>query len=366
MFSSHTKFLMVFVAVLLGAAYPTTAFAAEKMPDIPFFEKWSGSPHADAKAEAFRHWDDDGEVPKACAKCHSSDGFRDFVGADGSPEGVVDKGAPITSVITCITCHNEATMVLDTVTFPSGLTIAHNGGSSRCMVCHQGRQAGANVDALAAGLPPDGVSDKLKFLNVHYRAAAATLWGSKAKIGYEYAGIDYQGRTDHWKNLNECVECHDPHSLDVRVEQCARCHETVTDVKSLSSIRWSKPDFDGDGDKREGIAGEIATLHETLMAVMQAYAKKVSKPIVYDAHAYPYFFYDTNANGTVDKGEAVFPNQYKSWTPRLLKAAYNYQFVAKDTGAYAHNPRYVMQLLFDSISDVSATTMTDMTGLVRP
>ncbi len=366
MLNATSKFLMVFAFALISITYPTSAISAEGTPEIPFLEKWTGSPHADAKAESFRHWDKDGEVPKACAKCHSSDGFRDFIGADGSAEGVVDKAAPITSVITCTTCHNDATMALDSVTFPSGLTIANGGRSSRCMACHQGRQSGADVDAAVAGLALDSVSGKLKFLNVHYRAAAATLWGSKAKIGYEYAGIDYQGRTDHWQNLNECVECHDPHGLEVKVEVCVRCHETVTDAKSLKSIRWSKPDFDGDGNKREGVSGEVSTLHEKLMSTMQVYAKKVSKPIAYESHTYPYFFNDTNVNGKADKEEAVFKNQYKSWTPRLLKAAYNYQFVAKDTGAYAHNPRYVIQLLFDSMADLSSTTMTDMSGMVRP
>ncbi len=64
------------------------------------------------------------------------------------------------------------------------------------------------------------------------------------------------------------------------------------------------------------------------------YATEVSTDaIVYDAAAYPYFFYDKNANGTVDEGETGF----KGWTGRLLKAAYNYQFSIKDPGAYAHN-----------------------------
>ena len=366
MFGLFPKLATTLIVAVLATAFATTANAAESAPEIPFLDQWAGSPHANAKSESFRHWDKDGKVPKACAKCHSSDGFRDFIGADGSAQGVVDKAAPITSVITCTTCHNDTTMALDFVTFPSGITVENVGRSARCMACHQGRQSGAGVDAAVAGMSSDAVSDKLKFLNVHYRAAAATLWGGKAKIGYEYAGIDYQGRTDHWKNLNECVECHNPHALEVKVETCVRCHREVSDIRSLRAIRWSKPDYDGDGNKREGISGEISTLHEKLLATMQAYAKKVSKPIAYEAHTYPYFFYDTNTNGKADKAEAVFKNQYKSWTPRLLKAAYNYQFVAKDMGAYAHNPRYVMQLLFDSMADLSSTARTDMTGMVRP
>jgi uncharacterized protein with von Willebrand factor type A (vWA) domain len=79
------------------------------------------------------------------------------------------------------------------------------------------------------------------------------------------------------------------------------------------------------------------------------------KPVAYDAHAYPYFFNDLNGDGTWQiADEAKFPNSYKSWTPRLLRAAYNYQFLAKEPGAYAHNPRYAMQLAYDSLEDLSS------------
>lgn len=59
-------------------------------------------------------------------------------------------------------------------------------------------------------------------------------------------------------------------------------------------------------------------------------------------------------------------NRYQSWTPRLLKAAYNYQFVAKDTGAYSHNPHYAIQLLQDSMTDLGKVVGIDVSGLIRP
>jgi hypothetical protein len=61
---------------------------------------------------------------------------------------------------------------------------------------------------------------------------------------------------------------------------------------------------------------------------------------------------------TDDKG----PIGYTAWTPRLLKAAYNYQYSVKDPGAFAHNPKYVIQFLYDSIKDVGG----DVGGLTRP
>jgi len=36
----------------------------------------------------------------------------------------------------------------------------------------------------------------------------------------------------------------------------------------------------------------------------------------------------------------------------LLRAAYNYQYAMKDPGAFAHNGKYVIQALYDSLEDL--------------
>jgi hypothetical protein len=129
----------------------------------------------------------------------------------------------------------------------------------------------------------------------------------------------------------------------------------------------STVDYDGDGNASEGIAQEVEHLRQRLLAAIAAYAKTVAgKPIVYDLDAYPYFFIDTNGNGVADKEETQFPNRYNAWTPRMLKAAYNYQFVTKDPGAFAHNPIYTLQILHDSISDLGAKVSVDLARAKRP
>jgi hypothetical protein len=111
---------------------------------------------------------------------------------------------------------------------------------------------------------------------------------------------------------------------------------------------------------------EIEALHDTLYEAMQLYAAEVvESPIIY-ADSFPYFFADTNGNGEPDDDEVAFPNSYKSWTPRLLRVAYNYQFVKKDHGAYTHNADYVLQLLYDSIADLSEQVEIEMEGMIRP
>ena len=99
------------------AGYPIWSSPTDR-PDPLLREAWTMSAHADATALAFNNWNPDGEVPTCCARCHSSEGFVDYIGGDGSAAGVVDKPAPTKSVIRCVTCHNPAADALSSVTFP--------------------------------------------------------------------------------------------------------------------------------------------------------------------------------------------------------------------------------------------------------
>jgi hypothetical protein len=346
------------------AAMTLAAPAAAQSHD-EIMQAWLASPHADATSEAFTHWNEEGAVEVECATCHSGEGYLDWVGADGSAPGVVDAPAPIESVIGCEVCHAEATEALETVTFPSGEELGTDLGSSLvCAVCHQGRQSTDSVDEAVAELDADTTSEELAFLNIHYAASAATLYGSEARGGYQYEGQDYAGRFEHVGSFDTCNECHNPHTLEVAFEPCASCHE---DADEFAAIRATEADVDGDGDTTEGIASAIDTLHGRLLTAIQTYAEEVAgTPIVYESHSYPYYFVDTDGDGTASEEEAAYPNRYQSWTPRLLRAAYNYQYAAKDPGGYAHNAHYVIQLLYDSLTDLSTQVEVETAGLVRP
>lgn len=358
-------FLTALISVFaVSFSFASPAVAQDLSELTAATEAWLASPHADRTSESFRHWDEEGEVPVRCAACHSGPGTLDYLGADGSAVGIVDHPAVTGAPIDCATCHNAAASVLQSVEFPSGETVAELGSSTVCAVCHQGRASGDDVDASIGDLDGEIVSGDLGFLNVHYRAAAATLMGSSVRGGYQYEGKIYVGKFAHVENLNVCADCHNPHSLEIEIDNCSTCHAGIA---GLTDIRIGPTDADGDGDTNEGVAGEIATLQDVLDQAIRSYASDISgAPIVYSSTAYPYFFVDTNGDGQVQPEESVFPNRYQSWTPRLLRAAYNYQFAAKDPGAYAHNPRYALQLLYDSIEDLASQTGTDMSGFVRP
>jgi hypothetical protein len=359
----HARTVLSLVS-LMFIAVPTSQ-AQDSSPLTGIVEGWMASPHGDRKSEAFVHWNEDGAVPEDCATCHSGPGMLDFLGADGSMAGKIDAPAPIGSPVDCVTCHNQAAHDLQQITFPSGEIMTEASPSAICMVCHQGRASSDSVNAAIAGAEDDTVNGDLGFINVHYAASAATMFGGTVRGGYQYEGKTYAERFAHVPDFNTCTTCHNPHTTKVvAVDQCVACHKGAETVRA---IRTTPADIDGDGDVTEGISAEISTLHEKLGEAIRHYASEVTgKPVAYDAHAYPYFFNDLNGDGMADSDEAKFPNRYNSWTPRLLRAAYNYQFLAKEPGAYSHNPRYAIQLAYDSLENLSSKAAVDMAGMSRP
>lgn len=372
--------LMLFIVATgqAQAAMPAQEGPAEIDPAtlvIPFLDEWLGSPHADVTAEAFRHWDeeDPAEIPTNCAKCHSTPGYMDHLGADGSEAGVVDNAAALGSVVECQACHNDVTLTKTSVVMPSGLELTNLGDDARCIECHQGRQSTTSVNAAieeAAAETDDTVSEDLGFLNIHYYAAAATKYGTLAKGGYEYEGLLYDGNFAHVEGYDSCSGCHNPHSLEVKIEECATCHEGVAAVEDIRAIRMagSTKDYNGNGDVEEGMYAELQGLQETLFATIQAYAAEVAgTPVVYEPASHPYFFIDTNADGIADADEVNGDNRFASWTPRLVRAAYNYQTAAKDGGNYVHGGKYIVQLMYDSIADLNSALAApvEMTAMNR-
>ena len=232
-----------------------------------------------------------------------------------------------------------------------------------CIECHQGREFTVTVNNYLAGKPLDTADPKISFKNVHYFAAGATLFGDAAKGAYQYDNQKYVGQnTVH--PLNKCTDCHDVHQLTVKVDACKGCHTNVTGVDDLDKIRATTDttDWNGNGDVTEGIFAEIDTFRQALYTAIQAAAEKNGTPITYDAATYPYFFVDADKDGKPDvdaKGAVI---GYNAWTPRLLKAAYNYQYSIKDPGAFAHNPMYVLQFLYDSTKDLGG----DVSKFKRP
>ncbi|WP_209427557.1 polyheme membrane-associated cytochrome C [Pararhodobacter sp. SW119] len=356
--------LRLALALALGLMPAPAALAEELTGLTELVERWLASPHGDYGSLSFTYWNEEGEVPVACAHCHSEPSFVAWLGADGSAPGVVEHPGAINSPIGCASCHTSAAHALDAVSFPSGVEVAGLGANAVCSVCHQGRQSTDQVLQAVEGIDPDAVSGDLSFLNIHYGVAAAVMHGSDVRGGFQYPGRDYAGRFRHVPGADTCVACHDPHSTQVEVDGCLSCHRGVEDIRA---IRTRHTDFDGDGDIAGGIHAEVMGLQGQLYDAIRVYAAEVAgAPIVYFPGRFPYYFNDPAGAGEIAAEDAIFPNRYQNWTPRLLQAAYNYQVAKKDPGGYVHNPAYLLQLLHDSLESLSEQVEIDMGRLRRP
>jgi len=371
--------LALIAAVLVGWVVWSSSQAKATPVDANVIgQQWWGSAHADIEGEAFSHWNgeeaEEGEapvVPPTCAKCHSTSGFVDFIGGDESEAGKVDKPAPIMQGVQCTACHNGSSAAYTDVTFPSGAVIKADGDSA-CVTCHSGMTAGLDVDknklVVAAGTGADDTPlEKSSLMDPHYFHTAAVHYGADGESGYEYAGKTYAGTFVHDEKVNECIECHDPHTLRIvkatnsEDSVCSTCH---SNVKSDADYRMvpGKVDYDGDGQV-EPVAAEIEGFEARLKEAITKYsAEKLGKALAFNFDAYPYGYVDTNVDGKIDGDEGVFANSYNTYSPRLLRAGFNLLFSHKEPGAYVHNAKYVLQLMYDSIEDLGS----DLTGLTRP
>lgn len=336
-----TLFLFFILSIVLAAC------SRMKSDDKMIEDRWSQSAHNDATSKSFTHWnnEDPPEIPVQCAKCHSTIGYLDFLGANGSSPGQVDQPAPTGTTVECEVCHDPIATTRNFTVMPSGNRINRLGQESNCMECHQGRASSHQVAEAVFGLPEDTVNLDLKLPNIHNNPAGATFYGNIAQGGGEYPSQIYMGKFYH--GFDTCITCHDPHTLEVNTENCSACHFGATNLEGVRNIRLSKIDYDGDGNIAEGLSGEIETLQEKLLTLMRLYAATTEGAdlIAYEGHF-------TNENG----------EDYVTWTPRLLQAAYNFEYAVKDPGSYSHNPKYILQLLYDSIADLGGDTR----GLTRP
>ncbi len=359
---------LAFAAVLVVAGVSTYPVAAQEdapaqpaTDELPFFDRWLSSAHADLTSPAFSYWNNlqPPLIPKGCAKCHSRTGFEDFLGIDGSKPGQVDQPHGTGTVVDCAACHNEGFTDKTSVLMPSGIVMQAAADEKRCMECHQGRQSGVGIDAMIAqsAVSLDAVSDALDFTRTHNDPGISIKYGTAVKAGYEYEGRDYDAEFTHVEGYHICTDCHDSFSLKVKVDTCRQCHLEMATTDDLAKIRTvgASADFNGNGDVTEGIAAEISALQDALLRNIQTYARQISKrSIGYSFDNYPYFFIDVDQSGRLETDEIRFENRYNAWTPRLLRAAYNYESSMRDRGAYAHNAKYVIQLLYDSISSLNA------------
>jgi hypothetical protein len=270
---------------------------------------------------------------------------------------------------------------LEPVTFPSGDTQTFMNAGNMCMTCHQGRESGASVDAAMPNTVVQSPTDynSFDFVNRHYYAAAAILFGTDVNAAYEYMSKTYLGQNTfpgHGASLSDCLACHargiEDHTFEVEIDDCSGCHQGITDFEELG-LPFGNPNVDWDGDGSAGsFQDEIDGMQFTLLVAIQDYARfgtpglPQPSPVAYTPDSYPYWFSDTNDNGVVDPGvEDDFSNRYRDFDTDLLRAAFNYH-ASQDPCSDIHNYKYTLQTLYDSIDKLDDDMLNGTAPGMRP
>ena len=302
-----------------------------------------------------------------CQRCHTATGIANFLTNPATYNAANNNfshlsgwttltGSPQNELLYCWGCHSDsqsgALRNLGAITEVYAAATAGNaagtatvaypnvGKSNVCMACHVGREIGQNV---ANDNDADGIRG---FINSHYLAAGATIFNES---GYEYAGQSYAnlgyhknvGMNDAYNTGTEgpCVTCHmtsaEGHSFEVSAASttCVNCHGNLT------------------------AAALEASEHEFHLALDELNKALIAKGIEFKP-AHPYF-YQTGTAVAFDNWAGVYG--LSKWKD-VMGAAFNYNLLEHDPGAYAHNRQYALKLIKDSI-DFLADGAVDGNGV---
>ncbi|HWU27016.1 MAG TPA: hypothetical protein VN154_11505, partial [Rhizomicrobium sp.] len=183
----HRKVIALTIAAAAAILFTRApALGDEKIEKGVVLDFWKG--HFDRNAGAFHEWDKEKEIPAVCARCHGAQSLPEYLAT-----GKTGPAPHAKNGFACSDCHADMLTYerhkVANVSFASGLSVdTGNNDANLCMSCHQGRESTASVNKAIAGLPLDTPDPKLNFLHVHYFPAGATLYGTEAKVAYEYAG----------------------------------------------------------------------------------------------------------------------------------------------------------------------------------
>ena len=320
----------------------TTTSRGNEVLDVPGPANWGAVDHG---------------YGEGCLRCHTSMGFAEV--APGYGDAVQVPADESDGFITCNGCH-------DGVNYPTSedkrlrfysvslfdyqgqviRPVNNAGNSAACIYCHQGREDGSRMDDDAATYNAGNMAfymtspkgNPVTFRNMHYLAAGAVLYAEK---GYEYKDLDqYSG--EHFHALVGCTGCHMADEPDEEDLGGHTFHMATASTESTTFCKTCHPSnmtFQLPWGGGPTPADDISSMLTTLLGAIEAYDSPD------DA--------DTTANVKYQTWYPYFNlNSAQAWDPPLAKAAFNWQFIKKDPGAYAHNPSYALQLLWDSYEDL--------------
>jgi hypothetical protein len=309
---------------------------------------WADSGHGDTVAQPWIHYDF--KARDDCNRCHTTTGYVKYVTTgDKLAWATANSSDKTKEVLRCDGCHTDYSwkrralgpVKADYTNVPS-FFYPDAKTSNICLNCHIGRESGDSIKYLPATTDFTNAS----FINSHYLTAGGTLF---AKTGYEFSNRSYVNVSyfahdkigitdieDTGTTRGPCVSCHltSPNShtfLPVTKNAsdvitaltstlCANCH----------SGAYALTPAELEGEKK-GLAAALDALRAQLSAQGYTYSS-----------GYPYF---SSKNWEQAFGSGAGPN--------TMGAAFNFNLLINDPGAFAHNRFYTKRLIYDSIDWMS-------------
>jgi predicted CxxxxCH...CXXCH cytochrome family protein len=318
---------------ITGAGYPASFVTSratcsdchyDSQANFTIRQQWYTSGHARTTDTPWAA--NDFKTMTGCVQCHTTTGFIAYSSGKVTAAwgAASDKSKEL---LTCKGCHKDvgAGIVREVAPvrpYADDSYVNRNVGESNiCMGCHSGARNGQSVAKLAVQ-----ANITSQFIDPHSLAAGGTLHG---KAGYQFSGQSYAfystnthrtigiGNKRGTGTAGPCVACHknsaNGHLFRAGVVPlCGNCHGTSLTADLLTA------------DK---------TAYANALDILNA--QLAASGFVYRASATPRF---NNRNwGTGQAGA------------NSMGAAFNYALLHSEPGAYAHNPAYAKQLIFDSI-----------------
>lgn len=293
------------------ASLPVTCSSCHASGNSAILAQFALSGHADVEGDAWRQFDWRSGSRSTCQRCHTGTGFADKLDiADTSNSFTASDVLKPGEVLSCSTCHSDVAtgaLLAASPTFSSG-SISYNvvGASALCARCHGGRESGQAIkdDANTTGIRG--------FISPHFLAAAATLYGK----GYEYTpSTPGPNQNLGSGDVGPCVVCH-----------MAAGNHSMTAAAPVDAAT-----------KKAAVAAALVNLKTALEAKGIYYSDK-----------HPYFYTAPYDAASVNVAVTVWGSS-STWKD-TMGAAFNYQLLLNEPGAYAHDYDYAMQLIADSIA----------------
>jgi len=328
-----------------------------------------------------------------CVRCHTTTGFVNYINSNFSdvktwpdtttyPARSADKTK---EVLGCRACHddgngnaygyqirgvkpitgfynysvNSKTTTTVKIRNSASKTYPDVKLSNLCLACHMGRVSGNNIKALYSQIrtsDPDFFT-KADFVNSHYLSAGATIfrvagyelyssqrYSDSAAYKHKDLGVAYVNNTK-----GPCISCHmEPstsalstrHSF-VPVDQSGALVTTAICSECHGGRDSGAPTLTGGGfeNNRDGFHHALDLLQAKLALI--PIPGKPGKTYAYQ-DKFPYFpnFFPATINWEAF-GAGTGPN--------MMGVAYNFNLLAHDYGAFAHNSLYAKRIVYDSL-----------------